>query len=206
MKFLTRMLVSGILLVGGLILLSTPQAGAREAAQQPTSDIPTATNTPTGPVIRVNEDNDFLRVRSGPGTEYDELGRLDPGEIVFANGKTVDGIWIQIAYPSVESGIGWVYSPYVTLVSGGDLPIVEPAPTATPLVTATIDQTLAAQFIDEVPPTRLPTYTAPPPLVISTFEPGEPASQDGGFPVVLVIILLGAVGIIGTLFAILRGR
>lgn len=206
MNVLTRLGISGLLLLLGLLILSAPQAGASELAQQPTVSIPTVTGTPRGPVIRVNADNDYINVRSGPSTDYTEIGVLIAGEIVSALGKTAGGTWIQITYPGVEGGIGWVYSPLVTLLSGGDLPIVEPPATATPRVTPTIDPTLAAQFIDEVPPTRQPTYTAPPPLVIPTFEPNDPTTTGVGFPIGLVIVLLGAVGILGALFALIRGR
>jgi hypothetical protein len=73
-------------------------------------------------------------------------------------------------------------------------------------VTATIDATLAAQFIIEPQATRLPTYTPPAPLVISTFEPANNTAAGGGFPVGLIIVLLGAVGILGALFSLIRGR
>jgi hypothetical protein len=206
-KALNRIGISGLLLLVGIIILSTPQASASKLSQQPTNAITTGTGTPTGPVIRVLDDNDFINVRSGPGTEYTAIGVLNAGDLVSAFGRTAGGTWIQIAFPEVEGGIGWVYSPLVTLVSGGDLPLVEPPPTATPLVTPTIDPTLASQFINEAPPTRLPTYTQPPPLVISTFEPAAVPEPEGvGFPMGLAIIILGAVGILGTLFVLIRRR
>jgi hypothetical protein len=205
-KVLNRIVISSLLLIVGLVILSTPKAGARELAQQPTVAIPTVTGTPTGPVVRVNADNDFINVRSGPGTEYTEIGVLAAGDLVSAFGQTAGGTWIKISFSEVEDGIGWVYSPLVTLVSGGDFPIVEPPPTITPQVTPTIDPTLAAQFINEVPPTRLPTYTPPPPLVISTFETSSPSTAEVGFPMGLVIISLGGAGILGALIALLRRR
>lgn len=206
MKVIYRVLLSGAVLFVGLFILTAPQAEARDLAQQPTGSIPTVTSTPTGPLVRVNADNDFINVRSGPGTEYVEIGVLIAGETVPAFGKTAAGTWIQIAYPGVEGGIGWVYSPLVTLISGGDLPIVEPPPTATPRVTATIDATLAAQFIREPAATRLPTYTPPAPLAITTYEPVNNSPVGGGFPIGLVIVVLGAVGILGALFSLIRGR
>lgn len=207
MKVLNRLVISGILLLAGLLLLSAPQAGARELAQQPTVSIPTVTGTPRGPVIRVNADYDFIRVRSGPSTVgYPEIGVLISGEIVSALGKTADGEWIQIVYPGVEGGVGWVYSRLVTATDGEDIQIVDAPATATPRVTPQIDPTLAAEYIEAVPPTRPPTYTPPPPLVVSTFEPNDPTSGGIGFPVGLVIVLLGAVGILGALFALIRGR
>jgi hypothetical protein len=212
-KVLKRLVISIMLLLVGLVILSAPQAGAREMAQQPTVAIPTVTGTPTGPVVRVNADNDFIRVRSGPGGEYIQVGLLIAGEKAPVFGRDFDGTWIQIAYPGVEGGIGWVYSPLVTILSGSDLsvgradlPVVDPPPTTTPRVTPTVDPTIAAQFINEAAATRQPTYTPPPQLVIPTFEPDSPETSGGGFPVGLVIVLLGAVGILGALFALIRGR
>lgn len=206
LKVLMRFGFSVFLVIAGLVIMSETLVRAGEQVQQPTVSIPTVTGTPSGAQVRVNADNDFINVRSGPGTENAEIGVLIAGETVPALGKTAGGSWIQIVYPGVEGGIGWVYSPLVTLISGGDLPIVEPPPTATPRVTPTIDPTLAAQFINEAPATRLPTYTPPIPLVVSTFEPGEAAAIAGSFPVGLIIVLLGAVGILGALFSLIRGR
>ena len=206
MKFISRLLLAAFLILTGLLLFTAPGAKARQLAQQPTGSIPTVTGTPTGPQVRVNADNDYINVRTGPGTEYNEIGVLIAGETVSAYGRNVAGTWIQIAYPGVEGGIGWVYSPLVTLISGSDLPIVEPPPQATPRVTATVDPTLAAQFIREVPATRMPTFTPPPQLAIATFAPGDTATNGGGFPIGLVIVVLGAIGILGALFSLIRGR
>ena len=84
---------------------------------------------------------------------------LIAGQVVPALGPSAARSWIKIVYAGVADGVGWVYSPLVTLIQGGDLPVVEPPPTATPRVHATINSTMAAQFIEEGQPTRLPTFT-----------------------------------------------
>ena len=76
-----------------------------------------------------------LNVRTGPGTDYDSIGVLIAGQVVPALGRSGGGSWIKIVYAGVADGVGWVYSPLVTLIEGGDLPVVEPPPTATPWVT-----------------------------------------------------------------------
>lgn len=205
-KNIFRFLIAASVLVIGLLMVVSSSVEADDTMQQPTGSIATVTSTPTGPIVRVNADNDYINVRSGPGTNYIEIGVLIAGETISANGRTQDGAWIQINYPGVEDGVGWVYSPLVTLISGGELPILEPPPTATPRVTATINPTLAAQFIDEIPATRLPTFTPPAPLVIPTFQPENSGTGGGSFPVGLIIVLLGAVGIMGGLFSLIRGR
>ena len=199
-------LVFCVMIVAGLVFIATADVQAGVHAQQPTVSIPTVTGTPEGPVIRVNADNDQINVRSGPGTDYVTIGVLIAGQTAPAYGRSAGGSWIQVAYLGVEGGVGWVYSPLVTLLDGGELPILEPPPTSTPRVTPTIDPTLAAQFIVESAPTRLPTFTPPPPLIIPTYEPPPSGQVNIGIPAGMVIVILGVVGLLGALFSLFRGR
>ncbi len=196
-----------ILAVFILLLIYVPHVSASKSAQIPTVAIPTVTGTPSGPmaVVKRDVDQEQINVRAGPSTyNYDIVGVLIVGQQVPALGRTVGGDWIQIAYPGVPSGVAWVYSPLVEVT--GNLPIVEPPPTPTPRTTPTIDPTLAAQFINEIPPTRLPTFTSPPPLVIPTFQSTETTAGNVGVPMGFIIIGLGVVGLFGTLISLLRGR
>jgi len=149
----------------------------------------------------------FLYVRMCPNTECDLVGVLISGQEAPAIGRSPGGEWIQIIYPGVQDNVAWVYSPYVVLDTGQELlPIVEPQPTPTPRITATIDPTLAAQFnIGEAVPTRLPTFTPAVPVIQPTFEP---ASQGGGggFPPILAILGLLGIGIFGIVISVLRGE
>ncbi len=175
-------------------------------AQIPTVSLPTVTGSPQGPVVSVRRDVDLdsINVRAGPSSKYDIIGVLIVGQIAPAKGRTSGGDWIQIFYPGVPDSTGWVYSPYVEL--NGSLPIIEPPPTPTPRTTPTVDPTLAAQFILEIPPTRLPTYTAPPPLVIPTFTAEEIPTIPAGIPMGVVIIGMGVLGVFGILISFLRGN
>lgn len=179
---------------------------ADEYYQQPTVEIPTVTGTEVGLYIRVNADQDQINVRAGPNTDYDKVGVLIAGETAPAIGRSPGGDWIQIVYPGTPAGVAWVYSPLVTLFGSGDLPIVEPPPTSTPLVTPTLDLERLATFVDPPQSTRLPSFTAPPPLVIPTFEAPEETGASATFPFGLVISFLGIVGILGAIFSFLRGR
>lgn len=194
-------------LVGvGLFVVQVNGGQAGGLAQVPTGSIPTVTGTPAGAIARVKNtgEQDQINVRAGPGAiDYEIVGVLIVGQAVPALGRSVGGDWIQIAYPGVQGGVAWVYSPLVDLE--GAVPIVEPPPTPTPRVTPTIDPTLAAQFLVEVPPTRLPTFTPPPPLNIPTFTPQDSASVTGRVPMGLVIVVLGVVGLFGALISFLRG-
>jgi hypothetical protein len=111
---------------------------------------------------------------------------------------------VEIIYPGVPDGVGWIYSYLVTVY--GSLPVVELPSTPTPQVTATIDPTLAAQYIIEPQITRLPTFTPPQQLVVPTFIAQGPAQAAGGVPVGLVIVSLGVIGLFGLMVSILRGR
>jgi hypothetical protein len=69
-----------------------------------------------------------------------------------------------------------------------------------------VDPTLAAQFILEIPATRLPTYTAPSPLIIPTYTSEEIPAIPAGIPMGVVIIGMGVLGIFGILISFLRGN
>ena len=179
-------------------------AEASSLNQMPTVDIATVTGTPTGVMatVKIDVDQGQVNVRSGPGTFYDKVGVLLAGQKVPAKGKSVAGEWIMIEYPGVQGGIAWIYSPLVDL-SPGNLAVVEPPPTPTPLVTPTINPTLAAQFVITSAPTRLPTYTPPPPLAIPTFTENNLGIElSSRVPVGLIILGLAGAGILIGVFTV----
>lgn len=195
------LLVTGCLFLSSLLLL--PETNV--IAQQPTVAIPTVTGTPQGPVVSVRaQEQDQINIRSGPGTTYPKVGVLIINQTVPAKGRSVGGDWIMVEYPGVDGGVAWVYAPLVTL-SGGELPIVEPPSTPTPLYTPTIDPTLAARFVVTAQPTRMPTFTPPSPLVIPEFEENSSLELPGNVPMGLVILVLGAGGIFIGLFTLAQG-
>lgn len=160
--------------------------GSRVAAQAPATDTAAPGGTP--PIVTAQEEG--ANVRTGPSsTVYPVIGRLRPGDTATAIAVSPYHEWIEIKF---NGGTGWVYTAFVTL-SPGFLPVVEPPPTPTPLATATIDPTLAAQFSAVPTETRLPTFTPPPPLVVPDF--GNAGGSSGHFPMgvtIGVVILLGA--------------
>ena len=196
-----------ILLLGASLLFllgNAPFGQAGDIAQQPTGSIATVTSTLSGPSVTVNADQDQINVRSGPSTNYPQVGVLVAGQQMVGLGRTPGGDWIQIVYPGVPGSVAWVYSGLVT-VGSGDLPVVEPPPTPTPRTTPTVDPTLAAQFVIESTPTRLPTFTPPPALVLPTFEQ-QFSSPIGGanIPMGIVILSLGVIGVFGFFISLLR--
>lgn len=56
-----------------------------------------------------------LRVRSGPGTFYPEIGMLGYGITADIIGRSQNNLWLQVRYGGIT---GWVSAPYVIIVSG----------------------------------------------------------------------------------------
>lgn len=175
-------------------------------AQQGQPSGPTVTGTPSGVMATVRTDQQEIpNVRSGPGRFYPKIGVLLPGQQVPVKGKSAGGDWVLIIYPGVTGGEGWVYSPYVQLTPG-EIPIIEPPPTPTPLVTQTIDATLAAQFIVTPIPTRMDTFTPAPPVVIPTYTDESANLIPGGVPIGLLILVIAGLGITIGVWAVLQSR
>ena len=205
MKFLRYLFLVGCIALALLLLAVQTQAGQADSVGQiPTVAIATVTGTPAGAIAIVTMEQDQINVRGGPSTDYPIIGVLIAGQQVPALGRSVGGDWVQIAYPGVTGGVAWVYAPLVTLE--GSVSVVEPPPTPTPRTTPTIDPTLAAQFIIDIPPTRLPTFTPPGPLVIPTFSATDLPGTTGRIPMGLIITGMAVIGVFGLLISLLRGR
>ena len=173
-------------------------------AQQPTGAILTVTGTATGPIIVVTYEEQ-INVRAGPSSRfYPTIGIMYPGQEAPALGRSPGETWIMIYYPGVPGNVGWIYAPLVTFKEIGFLPIVEPPPTPTLLTTPTIDPTLAAAFVIPATPTRLPTFTQAPELVIPSFNEAGQTASEGGIPMGLVIFGLAFIGGFGALISYLR--
>lgn len=195
-----------VMVMTGLILLTTVPLSP-VSAENPAGVAPQiATSTPSGPMAEVVPGNEErVNLRSGPGTKYELVGVLLVGQRVPAMGRSPAGEWIQIEYPGVPGGVAWVYAPFVKIDPPVQLPIVEPPPTPTLLYTLTIDPTLAARFIVTEAPTRLPTFTPPGPLAIPTFTDAS-AGTVGNVPMGFIVIGLAALGILFGLISFVQGR
>ena len=192
--------ITGFVLI--LTLFSLPVG--QVYAQQPTGSIPTVTGTLEGPYVTVYANYDQIDVYSGPSMyNYDPIGILSAEEKAPALGYSTDKTWIEIVYVGVLGGKGWVYAPLVSL-SPGSLPVIASPPTATPLTTPTLDPTYVAAYGLQIEPTHLPTFTAPPPLSISTFapDPGTGSKVPFGF----IVLGLALIGVLGAIISFLRGN
>jgi hypothetical protein len=178
------------------ILGTNPKTSA--LAQEPTPGS-------SGVTIMVNY-SEQINVRNGPGTVlYDIIGNLQPGESAQALGVSPGRDWVQIVFPSGPGGVGWVHTSLIS-ISPGNLQIVEPPPTVTPLVTSTIDPTLAAAYIFEPTATRMSTFTPPPPLIIPHFTAAPEQGVKNSLPMGALVIGSGLIGIFGFLISLVRRR
>ncbi|OGO32296.1 MAG: hypothetical protein A2Z16_09980 [Chloroflexi bacterium RBG_16_54_18] len=209
MAFRSRKILIQLILFLALVLVAfniIPSASAGEWSQIPTVSIATVTGTPVGAIaiVRDNEQG-FVNVRSGPSSVYFEIvGVLVEGSQIPALGRSPGGEWIKIAYPGVNGGVAWIWVDLVDI--RGNLPIVELPPTPTPRTTATIDPTLAAQFLVEIPPTRMPTFTAPGPVIRPTYTQEPALGAPGRVPMGLILIVMTVVGLLGALISFLGRR
>lgn len=203
----TKVVIWAIAVIGMLFLGLFQPGELTVLAQQPTGSVPTVTGTAEGPVFRVDQSIPVIRVYAGPSSfDYPAIGVLLGNETAPAIGRAKDREdWLQIRYPGVPGAIGWVYGLYGKLTPGAILPLVEIPSTPTPFATPTINPTLEAAFIGQQTPTRLPTFTPPPPLDVPSFN-DAPGASATSVPTGLLIVIFGLFGFLGATISYLRGR
>lgn len=189
-----------LIMVGGR-LWATPVV---EAVRQ------VATSTP--PPIRVEVVDEFANIRSGPGANYDLVGRMNRGQSGEILGKAQLGqfLWLKIVYFGGPDNQGWVnVNTGAVIVIGNveavpDLPI-PPTPTLPPTTTPSTN-TIFGTATPDVNAGRPPTFTPPPAVVRPTLLPALGAETRGGFPPALAIISLFVLGGFGWLVSLIRQR
>jgi len=105
--------------------LSTPVTGEEEEAPAApaSTDIPVTDATPVDTPIPPTPELPYgitlaqINVRSGPASSYSAYGLIDKDQRVNILGQTLSGLWLQIEYPSAPTGVAWVSSQYVKLMS-----------------------------------------------------------------------------------------
>jgi uncharacterized protein YraI len=68
-----------------------------------------------------------LNIRSGPGTDFNSLGTLNPQDVVNLIGKDANGAWLQIEFAAGPDGKGWINAAFVQAQGVENLPIVTEA-------------------------------------------------------------------------------
>ncbi|MBM2850805.1 MAG: SH3b protein, partial [Anaerolineales bacterium] len=170
-NWLVVLTFGGLLAVG--LLLRGPVAAAAQQAGTPTPE--------GGPRVEAFLDEP-TNVRAGPGTDYDLVGTLVKGQSGAILGQVLRSpyVWLKIVYIGGPDNAGWVLKDLVRVA--GDLntvPILDlpPTPTLPPTSTA------AGEAFEGTPtpgPQRLPTFTAPPPVVRPTLLPVQGVREGGG--------------------------
>ncbi len=128
-----RLFVNGALVnnprtEGGVSFLATPAPTV-----PPATPTPIATATPEG--VWGTVDSARLNVRSGPGMNYDVLGQLSAGDVVFPVGANADFSWLVLPF---RGQYGWVAAYLVDLQGNlNRLPFIQPPPTPTVYVSPT---------------------------------------------------------------------
>ena len=108
-RFWFKLSLWALLLVGMIGFLLSSPTSERVQAQQPTGDVPTVTGTPLGAFVTVNQDQDFVNVRSGPSSYfYPRVGVLVSGQSAPALGRSPGGDWIMIGYTGAPGNVGWI--------------------------------------------------------------------------------------------------
>lgn len=167
------------------------------------TESPTATLRPETVYITVTYIED-INVRAGPNSVYyPVVGVLPIGATAPAVGRSVASEWVKIIFPEASdgSGVGWVYATLVTL-SPGLLPIVEPPPTVMPAFFSTYNPAYAVSLVPQSTATRPATFTAPAPLVVTTYT--NPIGEDTKVSTGTIVLILGVIGLCGLFFVSLR--
>lgn len=110
---------------------ATPAAKPRAAATETPKRVNTAAPSPTPFPFETYRTTDILRVRSGPGTTFDVLGKLAPDFVLDILARSEDSAWLAIAYPDFGS-LGWVSAEFITPQSNLEQFPIEPSLIVTP--------------------------------------------------------------------------
>lgn len=94
-----------------------------------------------------------VNVRSGPGTDFNALGLLNPKDSVTITGQDSTGVWLQIQFAKGPEGLGWVTASYVQAEGLDSVPIIggsgDVVGTGTPTsVPVTVTPTLVPAPVD----------------------------------------------------------
>ena len=115
-----------------------------------------ATNPSNGNVAVVQQQ---INVRSGPGTDFNSLGTLNPQDVVSLTGKDLNGTWLQIDFAAGPDGKGWINAAFVQAQGAENLPIVAES----------------GQIVGTGTPTAIPA--TPTPTLVPAFEDGDSATR-----------------------------
>ncbi len=116
----------------------------------PPTVTPAPTNTPT-PLVPLVTVDVTLNVRSGPGVNFERVGKLQAGDQATIVGRSETGWW-QISFAGAPEGTAWISGDYGEARNVDNVPLVAAPPTPTP----------SGPTATPPPPTPEPSPTPPP--------------------------------------------
>ncbi|TAH54170.1 MAG: hypothetical protein EYC68_00150 [Chloroflexota bacterium] len=93
-----------------------------------------APKPPEGAIFAtVSGDGGVLRMRAGPGTNYEILARIPDKSRVLLIAKLADSTWYQTIFPPASGTVGWISGEFLTLEgSNAAMQVAQAPPTPTP--------------------------------------------------------------------------
>lgn len=154
---------------------SVPVVDAPAAPSEETSD-----STGDTAVIRVPAGG--VNVRSGPGLDFDLLGRLDAGAQAAVVAKDDSGEWWQIEYEAGENNLAWVAD--VVVDFSGDPDTVPPAAGSIASEAVQTPVPVVAGSVEATDPVNVRSEPSTEGVILGGLYPGESAdvlsiSEDG---------------------------
>ncbi len=147
--------------------------------------VPAAAEPTPAPAVTlavVTTEGSRLNVRSGPGTDFAIVGKLEPGRVVTVTGTSQDGQWYRVQVDEVD-GEAWIAATYAAVTEATPAATEEPA-AALPMPTPTPGQ--ASTPAQPVEVSLLPTPTAP----VAVIQPERINVRQGpgtNYPVVTTV-------------------
>jgi uncharacterized protein YraI len=106
--------------------LATPETDLASGSDEAVAaEAPSVEETPVNtPIISAStQDKPYglttaqINARSGPASSFQSFGLVEANERVNILGQTLNGLWLQIEYLPASTGVAWVSSGYVKLMS-----------------------------------------------------------------------------------------
>lgn len=91
-----------------VITATQPAPGAQVTNTPAQADGPTQAATPSASEVKAVLVKDDVRLRTGPGADYDVLGLVHPGMTLLVTGKSSDGAWWQVQCEQGPNSLCWV--------------------------------------------------------------------------------------------------
>jgi len=157
------------------ILLPTPTDESSTA--DAVTETPPPTDAPSEPMLTVS--SEIINVRSGPGTDYPQIGTANGGEEFTLTGRNEVGDWWQVCCFAEQPG--WIFGPLAEVEDADSVAIatdIPEAPVESPVAEAQPAAEPTVAEVVEEPPAEAPQDAAPA-AEAEALTPGVPLSHSG---------------------------